>query len=91
MSNVVPLAAAGIEDIEKPKPPLRDVAAVLRAIADQVEAGEYGEVLRGALVLRAIDREPQIFGMGDMPIAEIAYMDFHAGADQLMSMKGPTR
>lgn len=91
MGQVVMLTDAGIESHEAEKAPLRDVPAVLRAIADQVEAGAYGEVVRGALVLRAADQEPLVFGMGDMPLIAQAYMDFHAGADQVMAMNSPGR
>ena len=89
-SNVVAFDAYASTPEDK-KPSLRDVPKTLRTIADNIEAGEYGDVLRGALVLRAVDREPQVFGFGDLPVAAQAYMDFHAGADQIMAQKSPTR
>lgn len=39
---------------------LTNVAQQLRAIADQIDAGEYGEVTEGALVLPGL----HVFGLG---------------------------
>lgn len=74
------------------EPPLRNVARLLRNIADNLEEGQYGsaEVCRGVVVLRVTGKEPQIFGLGDTLPAQI-YMDLHAGAQQLMSMQHPER
>lgn len=39
---------------------LLNVAQQLRAIADEIDAGQYGEVTEGALVLNSVD----VFGLG---------------------------
>lgn len=71
-------------------PALRDVVAGLRAVADGIEKGVHGDVVRAALVLRSANLEPLIFGHGDTTMPQ-TYMDFHAGAQQLMSMRHPER
>ncbi len=95
MSNLRLLPSAGAE-----VPDLRSVPALLRKIADQIDAGHYGikeaqtqwdeVVCRGALVLRVSGQPPQVFALGDTQAAQ-AYMDFHAGADELMAMRSPER
>lgn len=85
---------------DKAEPDLRSVPALLRNIADDIESGAYGikeaqatwkeVVCRGALVLRISGQDPQIFGLGDTQVAQ-SFMDFHAGAQQLMSMQSPER
>jgi hypothetical protein len=72
------------------QPELLDVARCLRVIADDIEKGVYGEVLRAGVVLRAVNLEPVVFGPGETNVAQ-TYMDLHAGADQLMSMKHAER
>lgn len=72
------------------QPELLNVAQCLRNIADDIEKGVYGKVLRAGVVLRAVDLEPIIFGPGETNVAQ-TYMDLHAGARQLMSMKHAER
>lgn len=82
------------------EPALRSVPQLLRNIAQGIEDGLYGVkeakekwpevVCRGALVLRVSGMGPQIFGLGDVT-AEQSYMDFHAGAQELMGMQHPER
>ena len=69
------------------------VAQMLRTIADQLEGTEWGEpeLARGALVLRLSHQEPLIFGLGPDAHSSQVYMDFHAGAQQLMAMSSPER
>lgn len=75
---------------EATQPGLLDVALCLRNIADDIEKGVYGKVLRAGVVLRAVDLEPIIFGPGEANVAQ-TYMDLHAGAQQLMFMKRAER
>ena len=79
-----------VHNAEAAVPQLRNVAACLRTIADDIEAGKYGECLRAAVVLRCSQMEPVIFGPGDTTPAQ-TFMDFHAGAQQLMAMQRPER
>lgn len=71
-------------------PDLRSVAQCLRNLADTIERGECGEVIRGAVVLRSAGRGPIVCGHGDTGPAQV-YMDLHAGAQQLMGMTSPER
>lgn len=71
-------------------PALRSVVQCLRNLADRIEAGDHGECLRAAVVLRCAQREPIVFGMGDTTVPT-TYMDLHAGATQLMHMQSPER
>lgn len=41
-------------------------------------------------MLRISNKEPQVFGLGNTDSTQ-AFMDFHAGAQEIMSMKHPTR
>ena len=75
---------------EAAAPDLRSVAQCLRNLADNIDRGEYGEVLRAAVVLRSAGLEPIICGQGDTSPAQ-TYMDLHAGAQQLMAMQAPER
>lgn len=71
-------------------PELRNVAQCLRNLADNIDSGAHGQVVRAAVVLRSAGLEPIVFGQGDTTVAQ-AYMDLHAGADQLMAMQSPER
>ena len=71
-------------------PELRNVAQCLRNLADTIDRGDCGEVLRAAVVLRSAWREPIVCGQGDTTVSQ-TYMDLHAGAQQLMSMQSPER
>lgn len=79
-----------VEDPDAARPALRDVVQCLRNVADNIEAGIHGEVLRAAVVLRSEGREPIVCCMGDGSFPQI-FMDLHAGAAQLMSMAAPVR
>lgn len=72
------------------QPDLRSVAQCLRNLADTIDAGRCGEVLRAAIVLRCSGMEPIVCGQGDAEFAQ-TFMDLHAGAAQLMSMHSPER
>ena len=91
MSNVVVLPGASPDAAQ---PALHDASAVLRTIADdlEAEAAAYGPgfIARVVVVVRASGREPTVHAAGDCPPAQ-AFMDLHAGAQQLMSMRSPAR
>lgn len=80
-----------------PSAPLSDVPAQLRALADRLEAGEYGDIsaegfaLRVACVMRVSRMEPVVFGWGGVESIPQIYMDLHAGAAELMAMRSPER
>jgi hypothetical protein len=99
MADIVPLRSC--TPIDAKKPILQDVPALLRKIADELEAGDYGMreakekwgdnyVCRGALVLRISNQDPHVFGLGDADSTQ-AFMDLHAGAQEIMNMKRPER
>lgn len=88
MADVVPLYSNIAPTDEQP--PLLDVADCLRAMADNISAGQYGVVVRAAVVLRANGQEPIVAGPGRTTPAQ-TFMDLHAGAAQLMSMVSPGR
>ena len=75
---------------EAAAPDLRSVAQCLRNLADTIDRGECGEVIRAAVVLRSAGREPIVCGQGDTDAVQ-TYMDLHAGAQQLMAMQSPDR
>ena len=87
-ADVVPLRTG--QPIDADSPVLLDVAQCLRNIVEGIEQGEYGTVVRAALVLRSAGREPDVFGPGDTTVAQ-TYMDLHAGAQQIMNMPSPER
>lgn len=76
-------------------PGLLDVPEALRRLADSLEKDitDYGEgcVCRAAVVVRFSNSEPMVFGYGSLEGISQTYMDLHAGADELMSMKSPER
>lgn len=86
MSEVLQLFATADAAV----PQLLSVPACLRALADRIESGEIGQCLRAAVVLRCVDREPIVAGAGQTNITQ-TFMDLHAGALELMSMKRPER
>lgn len=85
---VVPIHGAKPDD---DKPTLLDVAAGLRNLADAIDRGERGAVVRLAWVVRSESREPEVGGLGAIEHIAQIYMDLHAGADQLMSIRSPER
>ena len=54
------------------RPPLSDVPCRLRLLADQIEAGEYGEITASVVVLEGDADWPAVFGFGDMGDARSA-------------------
>lgn len=80
------------------EPDLRSVPNLLRNIAAEIEEGGYGIkeypgsdcICRGALVLRISGQNPVVFGLGDTDPSQ-TFMDFHAGAQELMAMSHPGR
>jgi len=86
--KIVQLRDVNAPDAEKAK--LLDIPACLRSVADDIEAGDHGEVVRAALVLRVAGCEPIVFGQGETD-APRTFMDLHAGALQLMLMTHPER
>jgi hypothetical protein len=86
------LPAAGRE-----KPDLHDVPLMLRRLADDLEAGKYGDladpefIIRCVCVLRVSGSEPLVMGWGATADLVQAYMDLHAGVQKLMSMQSPAR
>ena len=55
----------------------RDLVAELRCIADEIEAGKYGEVGAAALVILADQME--VFGMGEDSEPPATALLLHAG------------
>lgn len=66
---------------------LQDVPRVLRAIADQMEAGEYGEVQLGAVVTEDSEGNIRCFGLGGADYYRAIAM-FHFGIENLMTKRG---
>ena len=54
MTNIIKLDSAKYSDIPK----------MLRALADQVEAGDYGNVPAGVIVLEKQNQGIEVFGLG---------------------------
>ena len=65
----------------------------LAEVTGEQEISEYGEgcVCRAVVVVRFSKREPEVHGYGELESMSQAYMDLHAGADQLMAMGHPER
>lgn len=62
----------------------RDIATTLRVIADQIEAGDYGEVKEGALVLSGASLE--VFGLGETNHdGGSTHLILHCGATKLQN------
>jgi hypothetical protein len=72
-------------------PALLDTPTGLRNLADNIEAGLFGDVVRIAYVIRSSQREPIVGALGCVEHIAQSYMDLHAGADQLMSFSDPER
>jgi cephalosporin hydroxylase len=66
---------------------LQDVPNVLRAIADQMEAGEYGEVQLGAVVVEDAIGNVRCLGLGGADYYRAIAM-FHMGIENLMTKRG---
>lgn len=54
-------------------PHVANVPNALREIADEIERGDYGEVIEGALVLNGADLETFSFGRADGTIAHYLF------------------
>lgn len=48
-----------------PKAQLADVPGILRLIADEVERGDYGDILSGGIALRDQENAVHVFSCGD--------------------------
>jgi hypothetical protein len=73
---------------EHPAAPLADFPRILRAIADEAEAGEYGTLSMGALVLEDEQGNIRTFGLGQMADYYRAYALFHLGLANLVAKRG---
>lgn len=60
---------------------IREVAPTLRKIADQIEAGKFGDVATCGLVLSG--DAMQVFGMGPLSEAPMVALLLHAGFARL--------
>lgn len=83
-----------MSDVEKmgnirvlPKGTVQDIPRVLRAIADEIESGDYGEVHMGAVVLESSDGEIRTFGMGGADYYR-AFAMFQLGIENLLAKRG---
>lgn len=73
---------------------LRDVPQTLRNLADRLEAelrDDPEAVCRVVVVVRITGDTPRVHGFGDIEHMAQAFMDLHAGADELMAMRHPER
>lgn len=50
--------------VELPRATLANISRVLRAIADSIDDGEYGEVILGGVILENSHGNIEIFGAG---------------------------
>lgn len=97
------MSAPVLQLVEAPTTDLNDVAAALRRLADDIERGAHGiaearetfgdkdTIVRAVCVLRVSAQEPAVFAWGRMENMAQAYMDLHAGAQELMAMRRPER
>lgn len=58
--------SAEIVAIRDAAPALTDIPGMLRKLADQIEAGEQGEVTSAILLLPVDGDYPRVFGWGDV-------------------------
>lgn len=72
MSNVIELTKATLSDIPR----------ILRSIADQMEAGDYGNVVAGIVVLEESPGKLHLFGGGAAD--DHRAVSLIAGAQQIM-------
>lgn len=54
------------EVIQHPSPNLADIPAMLRRLADQIEAGDWGEVETAFLLMPRAGDFPRLFGWGNV-------------------------
>ena len=74
MSNIVELPQATLESIPK----------VLRAIADEIERGEYGKVEMAALAVKNSSGDIKAFGAGAADLYRAVTL-FHMGINFLLN------
>lgn len=72
---------------ELPKATLQDIPRVLRAIADEMEAGEYGTTQGAAIVIEEDNGNIRTFGAGHADYYR-AFALFHFGIEHLLSQRG---
>lgn len=72
---------------ELPQHTLQDIPHVLRAIADEMEAGEYGKVQMGALVIEDELGNVRTFGAGGADYYRAMAM-FQLGIENLVAKRG---
>lgn len=75
MSNVISL----------PKATISDISQVLRSIADEIDAGVYGEASMAVLVLECGDGEIECFGAGGGADHYRGIAMLHKGLNKLCS------
>jgi hypothetical protein len=72
---------------ELPKATLQDIPRVLRAIADDIETGEYGEVEMVAIVCQDAIGNVRTFGAGGADYYRAMAL-FHLGIENLCAKRG---
>ena len=96
------LREAAMKVVELPnagqsQPDMHNIPLLLRRLAECIERGEYGDfkspgfIARCVCVLRVSGQEPIVLGFGATANGAQAYMDLHAGAHELMGMRGMER
>jgi hypothetical protein len=55
-----------VVQLREGRPPLTDIPGRLRLLADQIEAGEHGDVAGALVLLPRPSDYPSIFGFGDV-------------------------
>lgn len=72
--------------------PLNDIPYMLRSLADNLEAGSYGDlkdpevVVRCVVTIRSSERVPTVLGFGASASPTQAFEDLHVGAATLLDM-----
>ena len=72
---------------ELPKATVQDIPRVLRAIADEIEAGEYGVTHMAALVIEEENGNIRTFGAGGADYYRAMAL-FHFGIENLLAKRG---
>jgi hypothetical protein len=75
---------------EVPKATLQDISRVLRAIADEIDAGAYGKTTGLAIVMEEDNGNVRTFGAGNADYYR-AFALFHLGIEHLLSQRGRER
>lgn len=73
--------------LELPVAILADVPRVLRAIADEIESGEYGSIVSAAIVTEDTTGNVRTFGAGKADYYRGMAM-FHLGIENLLAKRG---